>query len=308
MTLRIIKNNMAKKSKIVSASSGLIKTKAADPIEKKGSSFFTRNPGYWNSRLLIGSPQTGLVRSEWVMARYGQTIPTNWSNAEVTQWMSSYMPLCYQLADAENLIAKTLVEGDWEWLLFIESDNVLPQNTLIKLNEYMIKGDVPVVGGLYFTKSVPPEPMIYRELGKGYYADWKMGDKVWCAGLPFGCTLIHASLVKELWKNAPEYVVNGVVTRRVFKHPDSNNGPDPEGFAVIAGTTDLNFFKEIQEKNIFETAANGRWKKYAKKKYPFLVDTRIFVKHIDMDGVQWPLSLPEDFINGKKPLRDFLTL
>ena len=276
-------------------------------IEKHGNSFFTRNPGYWNSRLLIGSPMTGLVRSEWVMGRYGQTIPTNWSNAEVVQWMSSYMPLQYQLADAENLIAKTLVEGNWEWLLFIESDNVLPAGTFVKLNEYMIKGDVPVVGGLYFTKSVPPEPMIYRELGKGYYADWKMGEKVWCTGLPFGCTLIHASLIRELWKVSPEYVVNGVTTRRIFKHPDVTV-QDPDGFAVVAGTTDLNFFKEIKEKEIFLKADKGRWKAYAKKANPFLVDTRIFVKHIDMDGVQWPLSLPADFLNGKKKLKDFLTL
>lgn len=271
-------------------------------IEKHGKSFFDKNPGYWNSRLLIGSPMTGLVRAEWVMGRFGQTIPTNWSNAEVTQMMSSYIPMQYQLADAENLIAKTLVEGKWEWLLFIESDNVLPPNTFVKLNQYMIKGDTPVVGGLYFTKSVPPEPMIYRELGNGYFADWKMGDKVWCSGLPFGCTLIHASIIRELWKVAPEYVVNGVTTRRVFKHPDTTIH-DPDGVAVIAGTTDLNFCKEIKENNIFEKAG---WPKYKNKKHPFLVDTSIFVQHIDNDGIKWPLSLPVDFLERRKTLKQCL--
>ncbi|MGH7239860.1 MAG: hypothetical protein ACREHG_07315, partial [Candidatus Saccharimonadales bacterium] len=133
--------------------------------EKKGASFFDKNPGYWNSRLLIGTPMTGLIRSEWHMSRMGQIIPTNWSQAEIIQWMSSYMPLAYQLADAENLIADNMLKGTWEWLLFIESDNIMPPNTFIKLNHYMIKNEEPVVGALYFTKTVPPEPMIYRELG-----------------------------------------------------------------------------------------------------------------------------------------------
>src|SRR6185369_3455654 len=113
------------------------------------------NPGVWHNRLLIGTPAIGTVRMEWVLARYGQTIPTNWSHIDLMQFMSSYVPLRYQVADAENIIAKTVVERNFEWLLFIEHDNVLPPNTFVKLNQYMIKADVPVVGALYFTKSEP---------------------------------------------------------------------------------------------------------------------------------------------------------
>ena len=38
------------------------------------------NRGKLTSKLLIFTPTTGLVRMEWVRARYGQIIPTNWSN------------------------------------------------------------------------------------------------------------------------------------------------------------------------------------------------------------------------------------
>lgn len=258
----------------------------------------------WLNRVLIGTPMTGLVRSEWVVGRYHQTIPTNWSHVEIMQWMSSMIPLRYQVADAENIIAKAVVEGKFEWLLFIESDNVLPPETFVKLNQYMIKGDVPIVGGLYFTKSVPPEPMIYREMGKGYFADWKLGDKVWCAGLPFGCTLIHSSIIKELWKDAPEYMVGNVLTRRVFKQPqDIIMEPNGSDFVLTSGTSDLNFCKELIEKKIFERAG---WPEYQKKQFPFLVDTSIFVKHIDNDGVQWPTSLAQAFLEGKKTLKECL--
>lgn len=253
------------------------------------------------NRVLIGTPMTGLVRSEWMVGRYGQTIPTNWSHVEVMQWMSSYIPLRYQVADAENIIAKQVVDGKFEWLLFIEADNVLPPETFIKLNQYMIKGDVPVVGGLYFTKSTPPEPMIYREPGHGYFADWKLGDKVWARGLPFGCTLIHGSIIRELWKDAPEYMVGDIKTRRVFKHPeDVLMDPNSQNFYLTHGTTDLNFCNELIKNNIF---ARAGWPKYQKKKFPFLVDTRIFVKHIDNDGVQWPTELPKAFLERKKTLK-----
>jgi len=272
-------------------------------MKKDNQNFFQKNPGYWNSRLLIGTPMTGLVRSEWVESRYNQLIPTNWSHAQITQWMSSQIPVCYQVPDAENIIADNFVKGSWEWLLFIEADNVLPPNTLVALNEYMIRKEVPIVGALYFTKSMPPEPMIYRKLGDGYYADWKLGEKVWCSGLPFGCTLIHGSIIRELWKIAPEYKMGDKVIKRIFKTPEIGLiGED--GFGSISGTSDLNFCKEIKENDIFTKAG---WPAFAKKKHPFLVDTRIFVKHIDNDGVQWPVTLPEAFLKREKTLNECLS-
>ena len=57
------------------------------------------DPGYTN-RVLIGIATTGLVRVEWVGARYGQVIPNNWSQVEMQEWMNSYIPLHYQVADA----------------------------------------------------------------------------------------------------------------------------------------------------------------------------------------------------------------
>lgn len=278
--------------------------KSEQEITQHGDSFITKNLGKHNNRLLIGTPMTGLVRSEWVVARYGQTIPTNWSHVEVMQWMNSHVPLRYQVADAENIIAKSVVDHKFEWLLFIESDNVLPPDAFIKINSYMIRGDEPIVGGLYFTKSDPPEPMIYRKPGSGYFADWKLGDKVQCRGLPFGFTLIHGSIIRELWKKAPEYMVGNIMTRRVFKHPeDVVLDPNSNDFFVTQGTTDLNFCNEIIREGILEKAG---WPKHQKKEFPFIVDTSIFVQHIDNDGIKWPIGLPVDFLNRKKTLAQCL--
>lgn len=245
-------------------------------------------------RLLVGTPMVGLVRSEWVAARYTQIIPTNWGQVEMAQMMQSHIPLRYQVADAENVIVKQAIEGDYEWLLFIEHDNILPPGTFVRLNEYMVRKDVPVVSALYFTKSDPSEPMVYKKFGHGYAADWKMGDKVWVQGCPLGCTLIHCSLLKVLWEESPEYTVNGITTRRVFHTPnDAWYSTLDNRWMTNTGTSDLNFCDRLVKEKIFEKAG---WPEYQQMEQPILVDTNIFVRHIDQAGVQYPLSIPEIFL------------
>lgn len=266
-----------------------------------------KNTGHWTNRILVAVPTTGLVRIEWVMARYGQIIPTNWSQVELTQWLSTYAPLEYQLPDAENLIAKHIITGNYEWFLSIEQDNVIPPDTFVRLNEYMTKGKVPIVSGLYYTKSHPPEPILYRGRGNGSFHDFRLGDKVWCDGIPFGLTLIHSSIIRALWNESEEYQVGNEITRRVFELPNINVGNygfdnTEEGrYAYTRGTTDLNFCKRIMRDDIFVKAG---WSKYQKMKYPFLVDTNILVQHIDEAGRKYPLGgVPRENapIAGKKP-------
>lgn len=243
-----------------------------------------------NRKVLIFTPSRGLVRTEWVHARYGQIIPTNWSMVEMTQFVSPYLPIGYQLADAQNLLAKQVVEGDYDWVIYIEDDNIIPPDTIKKFNEYMLDGKIPVVSGLYFTKSQPAEPLIYRGQGNGHFRDFKLGDMVWCDGIPFGCRLEHASLIKEAWKNSPEYMVNGEKTRRVFKQPSRMVFNEQGGYEVTGGTTDLEWCKRIIREGLLEKAG---FKDIAKLKYPFLCDTTIFVRHIDQSGRQWPLEIPK---------------
>lgn len=267
----------------------------------------------WTNRILIAVPCTGLVRIEWVMAKYGQIIPTNWSQVEMLQWLSTYVPLEYQLPDAENLIAKAVVEGDYEWFLSIEQDNLIPPDAFVRLNEYMIAGKVPIVSGLYYTKSHPPEPILYRGRGNGSFRDFKLGDRVWCDGIPFGFTLIHGSIIKALWNESEEYMIGDQVTRKVFALPNFNIGNfgfentkkednAPAGrFAYTRGTTDLAFCKRIIRDGIFKKAG---WPAYEGKKYPFLVDTNILVQHIDNSGRQYPLGgVPRINapVKGRKP-------
>lgn len=243
------------------------------------------DPGYVN-RILVATPTTGLVRIEWVQARYGQIVPTNWSNVQLNQWLDSYIPLRYQVADAQNLIVREVVERDFEWLLLIEHDTILPPDAFIRFNQYIQDEQVPVVSGLYYTRSRPSEPLVYRGRGTGVYKDWQPGDLVWCDGVPTGCLLIHAGILREMWKESPEYTVRNQVTRRVFDTPRHLwFDPQSNQYNTITGTSDLDWCSRVVQGGYFEKAG---WSKYQEMEYPFLVDTSIKCDHINPNGERFP--------------------
>lgn len=253
------------------------------------------DPALWQKRVLIFTPTLGNVRMEWVQARYSQIIPTNWSFVEMQQFINPYIPMGYQLADAQNLMAKMVVEEGYEWVIYIEDDNVLPPDGFLRMNEYMNEATIPVICGLYFLKSPYTEPLLYRGRGTSHFRDWQINDRVWVDGIPFGFRLEHGSLIRAAWKESEEYEVAGVKTRRVFSQPRAMWFDEEKGGTVATGgTTDLEWCSRLMKDGLFEKAG---WPKFQKMKNPFLVDTRIFVKHIDRTGTMWPLAVPKRYIN-----------
>lgn len=243
-------------------------------------------------RLMISVPLTGLIRAEWAISKYGQTIPCNWSQVEMISWMDMFAPLGFLVADARNSTVKQFIDGNFEWLFFIDHDVLMPPNTYQKYNDYMLKRDVPIWGGLYFTKSVPSEPLIYRGLGNSYFTKWKLGDKVWVDGMGLGCNVIHRSILEAVYKDSEEYSIGSLKLRRVFDTP-SNTYYDAETNAWFSkgGTEDLVFYHRVKDGGYYKKAG---WSKYQEKPYPLLCDTSIFCKHIDWDGIQYPANGEED--------------
>jgi hypothetical protein len=243
------------------------------------------DPGYVN-RLLVATPTTGSVRIEWVNARYGQIIPTNWSTVTMIQFMNSYFPLRYQVADAQNLIVKEAIEKDFEWLFLLEHDVIIPPDCFIRLNDYIREKRVPVVSGLYYTRSRPAEPLIYRGRGSSYYTDWKQGDRVWVDGVPTGCLLVHCGILRAMWADSEEYMLNNTKVRRVFDTPRALwVDPETGTFNTTSGTSDLDWCSRVIAGNYF---AKAGFDEYGNNRWPFLVDTAIFCRHVNPDGQQFP--------------------
>lgn len=260
------------------------------PVRQSDQLIDSGSDGYQH-RLLVGTASTGLVRMEWVDGRYHQIVPPNWSMVELVQYVNGFVPLRYQVADAQNLIVKAFMEHEFEWLFLLEHDVILPHGALLWLDKYMMRGTVPVASGLYYTRGRPSEPLIYRGRGTRCYLDWEHGDLVWCDGVPTGCLLVHGSIIKAMWEESEEYIIQHPdgrrdVVRRVFDHP-REQWYDPESlqYNQQVGTTDLHWCTRVMEEGFFEKAG---WPEFGKKKWPFVVDTRIYCRHIDQDGTQYP--------------------
>lgn len=239
----------------------------------------------YTNRILIGTAVTGLVRIEWARSRYEQVIPVNWSNVIMHEPIPGMMPLRYLVADAQNLIVKAAIERDFEWLLLWEHDVLAPTDTLLRLNEYMLDTPTPVVSGLYYTRSRPSTPLVFRGRGTSVYKDWEIGDKVWVDGVPTGMLLIHCGLLKLMWEDSEEYVVKGRTTRRVFDTPRKAWFDPQRGSGTVSGTSDLEWCTRVIEGDYLRKAG---WDEFADKEYPFLMDTSIFCRHINPDGEQFP--------------------
>jgi hypothetical protein len=242
--------------------------------------------GKLQNRLVVGIPMTGLLRAEWVLARYGQIIPCNWSQSDSIQFIDQMSPLGFLVADARNIVANQAVDQGFEWLMFIDHDVILPPDFLVRFNERCIQDPVPVWSGLYFTKSIPSEPLIYRGIGQGYYADWTFGDLVWVDVLPMGCTVIHHSILKVMYDEAETYTIAGRTMKKIFDTPNKVwYDPEKTAWLTAVGTEDLKFCNDVVKQNVFEKAG---WTKYAEMEHPFLIDTNIFCKHIMENGTQFP--------------------
>lgn len=270
-------------------------------ITKLPGATIVQNKGVLTRRILIGVPTLGIIRIEWDVHRRGQTIPINWQCGEVT---ASHLPesvisMGYSVADAQNVIVERAYLDKYEWLLLWEDDVLPPFNSLIMLSMHMEKKTAPIISGLYYSKGNPSWPLLFRGRGNGSFRDFKMGDRVWCDGVPTGFFLCHMSIMNYLWENSKEYQLpDGRKIREVFKFPrDSWYDPEQDRYFAQMGTSDLFLCDRIVKEKVFEKTG---WQKYSKMRYPFLVDTKIFCQQIDLNGVYYPAQAQEILM----PLQD----
>jgi len=258
------------------------KSKEKQWITKSGKGGNPRN------RLLIVTPTLGIVRIEWAMARWGMAMPCNFSHAGASLGIGYSVPMDYLVADAQNLGAEDTIKKGFEWMLLLEDDVCPPTEAMLVLNKYIVSGEIPIVSGLYFLKGNYSEPLIYRGFGSGPFTEFQIGDKVWCDGVPTGFLLVHRDILTLMWGESPEYETLGKrKTRKIFETPaEVEYDPEIAGCIVRTGTSDLNWCARVIREKVITRAG---WPKIGRKKYPFLCDTRIFCKHIDLaSGRQFP--------------------
>lgn len=135
-----------------------------------------------------------LVTPDWALSLASLEMPIN----------TNYSRACtkgVEIGMARNALAETAIENKAKYILFIDDDTAPPSFTIRRLMQILdTEKDAAIAGGIYFTKSVPPMPVVFKEEGEGPHWRWKFGDVFDCSGLGTGCMMIRTEVFDHIEK------------------------------------------------------------------------------------------------------------
>lgn len=124
--------------------------------------------------------------------------------------------VCYKpnslIYDSRNLLSLTAIENGFDYVMWIDSDMVCPENMLTRLLEVSDNSGVDMVTGLYVNRAIPTEPVLFDcvdppEVDSNQRVQKKVHryfnyprDAIFrVEGCGFGCVLTSVPLLKSVW-------------------------------------------------------------------------------------------------------------
>jgi GT2 family glycosyltransferase len=148
-----------------------------------------------NTHLVIGIPFIGRpIAPEWAISLATQNYPLACNLTYITL-------KGMEVGEARNHIAEEAIAKHAKYLWFIDDDVAVPTLAIRKLiYELEQNPEAMVIGGIYCSKTEPPEPVVFQGKGQGAFWQWKLGDVFECDGIGTGCMLIKTELFAKLEK------------------------------------------------------------------------------------------------------------
>jgi len=186
--------------------------------------------------LLVGMPHRDAVTMEWALQfrNIQINVPSVFTTSRGTP-----------IDMARNEIVRSAQDRNVEWLFFLDTDVIVPPDTITKLMSY----NFPIVSGVYFTRAPPHEPCVWKEIKpNGKQAiPFTPGQMVEADFIGGGCLLIHMSVFDHIEKPYFEWTLS-------FEDPDNLN---------IGRSEDFEWCRKVRERG-----------------YKIMVDTSIQCKHM----------------------------
>ncbi len=107
----------------------------------------------------------------------------------------------YRVDIAKQKLAEMAVANNCQFLFMLDDDVLCPPDTLLKMIK-LWKSDpkYKIISGVYWSKSNPPLPLIFRGNLEGSYWDWKTTDLITADGAGAGCLFIDCEVLKKMPK------------------------------------------------------------------------------------------------------------
>ena len=209
-----------------------------------------KSKSYQDLSTIIICPTRGKISAKVVQSWMGLMKPMN------QKVIGPLFAIGMEVGEAYNNMIQMILDNPelstWKYILTIEEDNMPPPDGLLKLYEDMDKYDV--AGGLYWTKGVEGQPMIYGDpkvMPKNFIPQMPVPDSLQHTnGMGMGFHLFKLDIFKKMpkpWFKTMQEFVPG------------------QGFKGYS--QDLYFYEEA-----------------AKYGFKFACDTRVRVGHLDYEN------------------------
>jgi len=224
--------------------------------------------------VVVGIPSFGMVSTYFAQARQSMGFPL------VSSSIDKYV-LGKPIAEARNEIVEFALSQNANYIFWLDDDVIAPPDSFLKLFSHQ----KDIINGVYWSKSNPPMPLLFRGHLNGPYYDWHVGDLIEIDAAGSGLTLVRTDVYREMSKQlkGPWYSTDytsfpGVVTDAV----PPNNTEDlyfywkakSIGYRVWADTSVQAFHFEKNSKVMYympagSPQANPAWE--VKKKGSMLI-------------------------------------
>lgn len=165
---------------------------------------------------LVGVPTNGMHSHFFTNFLLGLQHPTNFNMIYRT------VPR-YEVGDARNILVQEAINYGCKYVFFVDEDTWGAGWGLRQLLYRMeTHPEWTVCGGVYCTKTIPPEPLIFKEWGRGPDWGWKLGELIKVKSTGAGFHLFRVSDLAALTK-PEQYLIRSpwtgqaMVVRQWFK-------------------------------------------------------------------------------------------
>jgi predicted SAM-dependent methyltransferase len=140
--------------------------------------------------VVVGIPSFGMVSTYFLQARVSQQFPL------VSSAMDKIV-LNKPIAEARNEIVEYALTQNAQYIFWLDDDVIAPPNSFLRLYNHQ----KDIINGVYWSKSSPTMPLLFRGHLEGPYWDWHVGDLIEIDAAGNGLTLVKTDVYRKMQKD-----------------------------------------------------------------------------------------------------------
>lgn len=137
--------------------------------------------------VVIGIPTFGMVSTMFMQSRLGQQFPLVSSAIDKFVYNKP-------IAEARNEIVEFALAQNAQYIFWLDDDVIAPGDAFLKLYNHQ----KDIINGVYWSKSNPPMPLMFRNHLEGPYWNWHIGDLLEIDAAGNGLTLVKTDVYRKI--------------------------------------------------------------------------------------------------------------